>query len=473
MMEQLLKIAAQPGEIRRPTRLLEAAGAIKDALGAINDVGCQHKWMSILESEFGAMPSRDAGNVHRWIPLLRWVFEEITTWRDAEDRNRARLAAVVLVVAVCDIEGGIWESLPASVTCSPALITLMEDQLSRISIVVNVAPMGGRWEKEHLDALQAADAIHDWVELDHLWPGIGAALWPSLLVTYFVRSLAWFDFHALVRSVDRINGFLTANTVMEALPSEQRLRLGQKTRNKVGRFASIYSLMSNGRRNAPLSAMEQDAARAILVSTANDLPEWQKWMAVFNTYPLRYPTLQRALGSALASLGEDPIRAYVESIHLYTSCDGSRGIVADCLKTFAEEADEAVRRTLWSMAFERWVRWRFNAGDQEHHLFQVACSELDFAVVGYCAECLDELQRKTVIDEYLRQLGQTELTWFSSESAYLTAFYRTLSELQPYCHARRVGLSKENWLNEKVYMPVRHESHRYYELRSTVPGFRR
>lgn len=469
MLNILIETAMRAENAQEPTRLLELAATVPNAFEALNDESCKDEWMRILERDFGFPPPRDRGNLNRWASLLTWALKVIETWSDADDLHEARLAAAFLVMSACNVEGKIWASLPDAMTCSSDVIKLMGRLLSRSSVNINALSNSDRWEREQIIALQTAEAASDWVKIDQIYPQFQSVLWISLPIYHSANCLARFDFPELVLSVDRINGFLTAYAVMDALAGEQKLRLGRQLSNNVGRFASVYCSMSRMRGTTFLSELEQEAVTELMSSAASNLMEWGKWMDVFNTYPLRYPALQRPLGKALASLTDEAIRIYISSISLYPlhpPYDGSRSFVADCLTAFAEEADERVRKTLWSMAFDRWTQWSFNGVDQGKYLFQVSGSGIDFAVVGYYAECANESQRQKVIDECMRRVEQVGLIWFESVSAYDTAVFKTLSELQLCCRAQEAGMSKVDWLNNSIFMPAWKEGQRYRGIRT-------
>lgn len=87
-------------------------------------------------------------------------------------------------------------------------------------------------------------------------------------------------------------------------------------------------------------------------------------MAAFNTYPVRFPRLQRALGLALGRCPTHALEAYVGSMELSTS-SLCRTEVAVCLRAFREIASEERRRELWTPAFDRWREWDFGAGTEQ------------------------------------------------------------------------------------------------------------
>jgi hypothetical protein len=128
--------------------------------------------------------------------------------------------------------------------------------------------------------------------------------------------------------------------------------------------------------------------------------------------------------------------------------------VADCLRAFRATADADQRAFLWRCAHERWLAWRFDQTNPNAHLFVVNWSELDYAVVAFARECLDDAGRRKAMDGVRDELQILEDRWHLSVSDIVTEWNRLLSQLQPYAHASHVVVSGEDWLPEgKTYLP--------------------
>lgn len=124
MLKILIETAMQVKDAKEPTRLLELANTVSNALEALNDESCKNEWMRILERDFGFPPPRDRGNLNSWAPLLAWALKVIETWSVADDPSEIRLAAAFLVISACNVEGKIWDSLPDAMKCSSDIIRL-------------------------------------------------------------------------------------------------------------------------------------------------------------------------------------------------------------------------------------------------------------------------------------------------------------------------------------------------------------
>jgi hypothetical protein len=157
---------------------------------------------------------------------------------------------------------------------------------------------------------------------------------------------------------------------------------------KIGRAG-----LAEGRHAQQLSGPEASLLNKVLLQVATEMTRWQGWMQVFNAYPVRYPTLQRSLGQALASVPEPAIHAYVDSVVLHplpAKPDPNRRTIADCLEAFRAAATTVRRHALWRLAHDRWSAWCFDQANPEAHLLAVNWSQLDYALAGYASECLDQ-----------------------------------------------------------------------------------
>jgi hypothetical protein len=183
-------------------------------------------------------------------------------------------------------------------------------------------------------------------------------------------------------------------------------------------------------------------------------------MMVFNTYPLRFPILQVPLGRALATVSSAAIRAYVDSIWLYNQPVQSkldmrgptgRENVGHCLRAFEAGASLDQRLLLWKRAHERWLAWRFEQKDRSIHLFDVCRCDIDYAVIAFAVEGLDNAGRKEAMDAIRNQMGSLEHQWHESITAITTEWYRLLSQFQPYARASSIVESGEDMLTDRQY----------------------
>jgi len=179
---------------------------------------------------------------------------------------------------------------------------------------------------------------------------------------------------------------------------------------------------------------------------------------VFNAYPMRYPGLQEALGLALSCVPDTALKAYIESIILIPTQTDSpelgRDCVAGCLRVFRQNATVIQRAALWIYAYERWKAWRFKEKGGNEYLLKINRSQLDFAVVGYAAECLTDAELAAELGALRSQLQSIEDHWHASVTHVITEWNRVLSMLQPFEHAQSAKKNGQDWLTPNLeYWP--------------------
>jgi len=84
--------------------------------------------------------------------------------------------------------------------------------------------------------------------------------------------------------------------------------------------------------------------------------------------------------------------------------------------------------------------------------------------MGFVLECMTEDQRVAEQESIRERLGNIEHTWHASKIAMLSAWYRGLSELQPYLQAERVGVSDNSWVSTKYQFYPAGARTPYYQL---------
>ena len=122
--------------------------------------------------------------------------------------------------------------------------------------------------------------------------------------------------------------------------------------------------------------------------------------------------------------------------------------MADCLRAFREHAAPERRQALWTAAHHRWIQWNFGVENSDEHLFRIAWCDLDYALVGYAIECMDETARTHAIAAISGDLQNIDDQWHASETAIITEWNRLLSRLQPYAFANNVVRDGSDWLTE-------------------------
>lgn len=398
---------------------------------------------------------------------MRWFIRELQEWRSTNDPRFHKLTALFVVSAYCDRNGDFWTALPNDAEQNNDLLRALGRLISGISY--NFSTRGLRpepiWERETVAKLKVADTEKDWLTISELWPSFESSIMPSVFQMQFIRCLYRFGFGSLVSALDGTSETILAMQFADSITIGQRLILGIASNNHYIQFGCVYQTFFHWPKTNRLGHEEQQSLKQLLLRVADDEPRWEKWMQVFNRYPLRYPAMQQALGEVLAVTSKTSINAYIESINLSTTCDGSRRSVAECLRAFRAVAHPDRAKAMWRLAYQRWSQWQFELASKDKYLFEIGCSELDYAIVAYVIECMTEHERDETLSQLTVTLHVVDNTWHASLSDCITYGNRILSQFQPYAHAAQALRLDEDWLMEgKHYLPYEPQNELYLPM---------
>ncbi|EOQ64666.1 hypothetical protein F935_00316 [Acinetobacter calcoaceticus ANC 3811] len=179
-------------------------------------------------------------------------------------------------------------------------------------------------------------------------------------------------------------------------------------------------------------------------------PEYEKSflmeiLKIFNTYPIRYPTLQRSLGKALGDSNDETyINLYINSLSLtpIPSNDKGREHIQLCLEEFEKLAADELKIGLYKTAFRFWSEWAFNI-PQDGYLFDIKFSLLDFAIIKYYKNTFSDKEINILIEQKIEELSDMDNNWYKNSSEFTTQWYWYLSTLQPLFHLQMLNSDTE------------------------------
>jgi len=473
----LINEASGPGEQAEPSELMEAIATESDPFASLQDGDRANTFFEALHRDFpfsrrvrAGVPLQENERA-RWVLLLRWLMLQLRNWEPSADQWRERLTAILVVAQAHDWDGALWCSMPPHVLQNAALAARLEALVSAIGVTYGTRGSGPEpiWEREALDRLLAVEGDCDWANMGDAWQPLQGLIHPSPLEIQAVRYLFHTDVALLAKAVINVKQVAVAMLVAQILDTRQRLLLALASGNHFIEFACAYVTL-NGQRQRPRSLLgDAKLLSELLAKVAPDTARWRGWMAVFNAYPMRYPALHPSLGEALANAAEEAIDAYVKSIKLFphqiSQIDEGRRNVAACLRIFRAHASAEQRKLLWQRAHERWLAWEFDVANSNTNLFGIMWSELDYAIVGFAAECLDEAGRTQMLTATTSKLSEIEYTWHRSETDIWTAWFRAMSLSQPYALAMILEPT-DDWLPEaRVWRSPEIATSAYFKLR--------
>lgn len=467
----LLEESTMDGPVSGPTRLLERIRDLDNPVQSMGGRDCAVEIFSPLSEEFDfvafgrAAPDQlTAENRERWVALLRWLWQGLAAWRASDDPKCGELAALLAVAEYCNFREKEWGAMPESVGENDELMDKLVALHSRFSSSF-AAPAGMReplWEREVVDKFVRADKENDWPTIAELWGVFENTMYINSFQSQLIKCLRRFDFQRLLAAFASVDSFVTVSLSATALTRRDRLNLSAKTANAKARFAAVFSVLRSWSRIETLDEAEQSLLADAFSLVAEEEIEWEKWMGALNRFPGRYPLIQGALGRALAGCPDRRLQAYVDSVHLFPNVASGRDAIGACLHAFAVSASPERRRLMWALSFERWLGWNFGVVEGQH-MFQIAQSDFDYAIVAYCLECLDEEATRKQQHALVLDISTAENRWYRSLSDYLTERNRLLSLMQPYAHADNVAQNGGARLSSVRYS-IDNPSDRYVKI---------
>ncbi len=457
---EALASSEKAGAILPPGKLLNALSGEADPVAALSDLEKGNALFETFNEEFGFIKTSfitrqplSSEDQERWAGLIRWIINELRQWRRSDDPKRSKIVALFVVTESCDRNNEFWNALSSDLSENKDLVEALAAIVRGLHGTFSSWKVStpSIWETEELERFKQADARADWAIIAECYQNFENVNFPRVIITQTVRCLHRYGFDRLVKALSGLRQTPIAMLVVGALIDQHRLDLAIVSDNPYVQFACTYQTLSRRQNPILLSSAEQERLTALLLKVANNGDQWQAWMLTFNHYPANYPALQAPLGQALATASELAIESYVSSINLTSMPRENRRYVAECLRVFREAADPARRSILWTMAHERWSAWRFDSHSHDEYLFEIACSELDYAIVAYAIECMDEVERKVAMDSIYWQLIALDKQWHMSKSDLITNWNRLLSKLQPYAHAAQTILANSDWLVDRQY----------------------
>lgn len=470
--------ARADGEATEPSALLDALSAVANPLTALADFDRLNALFELLYGEYGflrrlgqPMPL-GAEERLRWVALLRWVIGELRAWRASADPIYSKLASIFIVAQANDAGNVFWREVPAEVGSNAELVGHLRALLRSFETSFVARGPAPIWEQEAVEVFQAADLAGNWVEIGSRLPSFEYQLIPSIMIVQSVRCLYRCGISHLVGATANLRQTILALQIASALSPDQRLGLAVTSSNPYIEFAGVYQTISNRHAAEQISPADEQILSQVLLKVAVDEPRWRAWMELFNTYPVRYPALQEPLGIALAEAPEAAIDAYVNSIFLTVNPirpvmpNQNRQCIASCLRRFRASAAPDRRASLWSKAHNRWSIWNFDQVNPQTHLFNLSRSDLDYALVGFAAECMNDSDMEDVNKTIIADLRKLEDDWYVSSMDVISRFHRVLSKFQPYAHAATALISGEDWLTDaKIYFPFVPSDNKYLVMK--------
>ncbi len=401
-----------------------------------------------------------------WVDRLAWLLHELKACKQQKP-DLPKLAAILSVSRAFLFDKPIWERIPVAFLSD----NLFASMAALIGTTHSEFSSGGKaepiWEREAVDAFVQADKDADWPTIESLWRTVASSVYPDHYLAEATTCLCTTNKgeYALGLAVDQFGSILLIICVAGAMTSHQIGRIGRTLKSNRGRFALVQSLAFNHPRNETLSEETLEALAALFKDVQQDAGEWRKWMRALNRYPVRTEVLQAALGYSLNGASIEAKSACIEAIELNASHGECREATTDCIAAFARVADLEERKQLWSLVYQHWMDWNFDAPKQDNHLTWMAVSELDYGVIGYIVENLTASEREEALQKATNEMNVVANAWHADITARNTAWYRALAKWQILQFAQQVANGNADWeLPTHVFLPFDPAKDRYFSM---------
>lgn len=454
----LVKVGHRLGSgspIRPPEIEFDAwAGLFEQQLSESDEEAC----LTLLDEAYGInlLNLTHTSAVHiqqeaRIVELIAWSAQMLANWTAAADPNGRQLKAALATAILLRIPVSQLLSPSGRVIPSGQLLEVLFEWLSTVKIDFVTSGVRRLDEAEFVERFQRADAEGDWSQLAGDAPQV--LDWVnSPWIGAVGRLLADFAPDRLVKATRQINLVLTAHAILQDLSDEQALDLGFESESDHIRFALLLSRAGKTRSFVmPLLKSDDAHLAKIWLRQASDLTTWPKWMSAFNTYPVRFPSLQKSIGLALVDMSHEAMEVYVQSVSLDSGPEG-RKVMAECLTAFRATAPLERRKALWALAFARWTDWNF--GDEMSGvLLGIKTSALDYAVIGHVNEGMTAEECANELGLLATQAYKIEQVWHRDVSQCKIALNRLLSRFHFIATGDSLRGTEQEWLGNKILLP--------------------
>lgn len=389
--------------------------------------------------------------------LFSWLVHALASY--ATHRSPC-LPELLAMTSLMDCDGQLWHELCQAIGPPPP--SLIEDLRSFIR-TYRIDSEGllarNRSEADQVYAILADAASRNWNRL-HSWTLREAREFQVPLKQQAWAALARLDPPSLRAYFEEEHDFFEVNTYVLQAPTAESLRLAITTGNWTLRFWAVF----HSAQRATAGANSFPAEWETLLTEAACMPEeWRRWLAVLNEYPGRYPQLQKALGTMLATVSDHAIDTYVASLSDY---DANRLDVATTLHPFRIQATLQKRQRLWNAAHRRWLQWDFGRPEHSSYISDVRRSAFDFPAIGYIVECMDDAMRTNWRQELRQRAAAIESDWHADPRVPVSKRFELISAYQLLAHAEQVIAGATDWLpTMPLYCPDWENRTHYRALR--------
>jgi len=420
-----------------------------------------------IKKQQGLKDEFDDSTVNLLKGLIVWIKNTIEFWCVENDSNLKVLSLILYISRILD--DNLWRYIDQSIIASS-----LEDAVVRrlISFHINITIPDDQevpiWEKEHVERFQKALDERDWVTLSDTWLGFKRSPNFNRNSTLFQEQIFLFGItccrEKLVIAFDHYYDFLSMMLLFDRCKFSfyDRFLLALESDNLLLKFALLFSLEL--RNDIEFSEEENELLAKIFRSVSNNKIITKSWFRIFNRHLVRYYFFSKAFGIYLAKYADDDgMDIYLNSLGNYKlHCNPNHGnyddrdIVTEVFIQFDTLADNVKKKLFWEKCYKKYKVYDFGSQESDFFMSTVCYTIFDYSVVCYFVESISSTELEVICNEIMLSLRNFDMNWYSSESAYISHFYKYLSLAQPIYHAYDVTKTKQKKLqniDEEPYLP--------------------
>lgn len=407
----------------------------------------------------GQTSSPTAEDTETFAGVIRWLQISIADWSPSD----TNLIALVLTIGHIARNNRLLQTLPDTFIQNPAFIKEISSIISHITSAYIPCLGFSRNEAQlRISELDQALTDNNWNYINDNYIYLESII-PSTLTTSCINILNRWNSCALTDACNNIHNIFRAYTIISVLDQHSTLNLASKTTSNTMRFACVYGKLHQPHHD--LSEAEVTLLSNAFIAASKCAKTWKGWMAIFNRYPSRFPTIQSSLGKALAKMPDESIFTYIDTLELSAFNNEVRKLVTTCLSQFKSIASKEKRSVAWQYAYSQWDKWSFGKNHSESSLLmKISRSTLDYALVGFYLECKTSKEREEIIQNLVGHLSKIGNLWHSSKMDCTAVWCHIQSTLQPVIHAENVAKTQCDWISEtsSVTSPINDPGRYFY-----------
>lgn len=401
--------------------------------------------------------------------LLKWLIYELHIWDEKDDKTARKLALILIISN--RLSKNLWELIPESLINNPRVCIFLASRFDRFRCTIDIpqeqqVPL---WEIEAVTKYDVAIKNRDWLHLAnnwHIWGGSHKLGQANTFQHQIFLFLLNYSNELLLSAATEYEDFISLMLICRehSFSLGQRFQLALNTTNNLFRFALLFSLELNNSKYDGLTELEADCFALILKKCGNNSCILKQWFTIFNRYLIRYPIFSEGFGVYLAKYASEiEMDLFVESqriqaIRIEKDAYGvgdTRLILNKTFQKFSELAELELRKILWNKCYQKWKEWNFGSGGDYYFLNEIHLTNIDYALIGYFVECIDQSDREVTVQAILLDIDNIFTNnWYASVSEMMNNYYNLLSKLQPVCQADIiVNEVLKSWVTEaqKIY----------------------